>query len=319
MASVTLQLDAATRAQMKASYADYLLDPVPHSEFRAQVDGVTITAYASGKVLFQGKDVEAQVARWQGQATSAPSTKASATSAKAKPANHSNLPEDFANWTIIGSDEVGNGSYFGALTVCAVYLDAGDRAKIEGLGVKDSKLLTDAQILDLAPKLRQVLTHELTICSPAKYNEANKTRNANAIKVSLHNFTIQKLLAKLSARQKLALQGVLIDEFTSPQNYFNYLKKEAHPLTKGLYFAEKGESTHLAVACASIIARAWFLESLTTFGAPYDVVLPSGAGANVDAFAAKLIKKYGPDVLRETAKLHFKNTEKALALARKLK
>ena len=167
--------------------------------------------------------------------------------------------------------------------------------------------------------MRQVLTHELTICSPAKYNEANKTRNANAIKVSLHNFTIQKLLAKLSARQKLALQGILIDEFTSPQNYFNYLKKEAHPLTKGLYFAEKGESAHLAVACASIIARAWFLESLTTFGAPYDVVLPSGAGANVDAFAAKLIKKFGPDVLRETAKLHFKNTEKALALARKLK
>lgn len=248
-----------------------------------------------------------------------PSTKASATSAKAKPANHSNLPEDFANWTIIGSDEVGNGSYFGALTVCAVYLDAGDRAKIQGLGVKDSKLLSDAQILELAPKLRQVLTHELTICSPAKYNEANKTRNANAIKVSLHNFTIQKLLAKLSARQKLALQGILIDEFTSPQNYFNYLKKEAHPLTKGLYFAEKGESAHLAVACASIIARAWFLESLTTFGAPYDVVLPSGAGANVDAFAAKLIKKFGPDVLRETAKLHFKNTEKALALARKLK
>ena len=56
MASVTLQLDVASRAQMKAAYADYLLDPVPHSEFRAQVDGVTITAYASGKVLFQGKD-----------------------------------------------------------------------------------------------------------------------------------------------------------------------------------------------------------------------------------------------------------------------
>ena len=68
MASVTLQLDATTRAQMKATYADYLLDPVPHSEFRAQVNGVTITAYASGNVLFQGKNVDVQVARWQGQA-----------------------------------------------------------------------------------------------------------------------------------------------------------------------------------------------------------------------------------------------------------
>jgi len=39
----------------------------------------------------------------------------------------------------------------------------------------------------------------------------------------------------------------------------------------------------------------------------------------VNAFAAKLIKKFGPDVLRDTAKLHFKNTEKALALVSKLK
>ena len=92
MVSVTLQLDAASRAQMKATYADYLLEPVPHSEFRAQVDGVTITAYASGKVLFQGKNVDVQVARWQGQATSVPSTKARDTSAKANPANHSNKP-----------------------------------------------------------------------------------------------------------------------------------------------------------------------------------------------------------------------------------
>ncbi len=56
-------MDAANCAQMSLDlYADYLLEPVPHSEFHAQVDGVTITAYASGKVLFQGKDVEAQPA-----------------------------------------------------------------------------------------------------------------------------------------------------------------------------------------------------------------------------------------------------------------
>ena len=316
MASETLKMSAEQIAELKKYYQPYLVKAVPYSEFRAQVNGVTITAYTSGKVLFQGNTVENEVARWQTATETSASTKStSKTSSKTT----SSLPQDFAQWTIIGSDEVGNGSYFGALTVCAVYLDDALRQQIAMLGVKDSKLLNDTQIVQLAAKLQALVPHQLTVCSPEKYNQANQTRNANAIKVSLHNFTIQKLLTKLTSEQKANLRGVLIDQFTSPKNYFNYLKQEQYPLTQGLYFAEKGEGEHLAVACASIIARAWFLESLTTFGAPYDVVLPSGAGANVDQFAAKLIRQHGVDVLTKTAKLHFANTQKAQQLARKSK
>ena len=310
MASVTLTMDSADIERLAQYYQADQVKPVPHSVFRAQRPGVTITAYHSGKVLFQGNAIESEVARWQSEKNVAGSTKASTLHQSA------NLPDNFAEWTIIGSDEVGNGSYFGALTVCAVYLDVSLRRQIATLGVKDSKLLNDSQIIELAAKLQQLVPYHLTVCSPSDYNRANQTRNANQIKVSLHNFTVQKLIAKLDLTQRQALQGVLIDQFTSPRNYLRDVRQEAHPLTEGLYFAEKGESEHLAVACASIIARACFLESLVTFGAPYDVVLPSGAGANVDQFAAKLIQRHGLEALEQTAKLHFKNTEKAKRLAK---
>lgn len=314
MSSETLKLTAATIKKMQAQYDAYLVKPVPYSKFRAQKNGITITAYTSGKVLFQGQNIESEVSQWRQESKNSPSAKASDKATKKVDAQ---LPQGFENWTIIGSDEVGNGSYFGALTVCAVYLPKEQIPLIKELGVKDSKMLSDAQIRELAWQIKATVPYHLTNCSPAKYNEANESRNANAIKVSLHNFTLQKLLAKLNETQKNKLEGILIDQFTPPNNYYKHLKNEDNPYKGEIYFAQKGESKHLAVACASIIARDAFLESLEMLGKPYGLVLPSGAGVKSDQVAMRLINRYGTSILQQTAKLHFANTQKALKLAGK--
>lgn len=302
MSSQTLVLTKEIIVKMQAYYKEYLLNAVPYSIFRAKKNGIMITAYESGKVLFQGYGAENEAAQWG--TTEVPTKKAVSNSSK--------LPKNFAEWTIIGSDEVGNGSYFGALTVCAVYVPNNKIPLLKELGVRDSKELSDKQIVDLAWQIKECVPHHLTVCNPVDYNRANQTRNANEIKVSLHNFTIQKLLTKLSSEEKQALQGVLIDEFTSETNYFRYLKKEVNPYQEKIFFEKKGESHHIAVASASIIARAAFLESLASLGKPYNTKLPSGAGTNVDTFALPFAKKYGKTFLDKTAKLHFKNTEKIM-------
>lgn len=311
MSSETLKLSPAVINKMQSHYERNLIKPVPYSQFRAQKNGVTITAYTSGKVLFQGNNIEAEVNQWRSDSPSKPS--ASSTTKATGPV----LPEGFEQWTVIGSDEVGNGSYFGALTVCAVYLPKDRIPLIKELGVKDSKMLSDTQIRDLAWQIKATVPYHLTVCQPDKYNQANLTRNANAIKVSLHNFTLQKLLAKLTEQEKNELEGILIDQFTPAKNYYQHLKNEDNPYKGELYFAQKGESKHLAVACASIIARDAFLESLESLGKPFGIVLPSGAGTQVDQIAMRLINRYGTDVLNKTAKLHFANTQKALKLAGK--
>ncbi|MBK0347041.1 ribonuclease HIII [Aerococcaceae bacterium zg-ZJ1578] len=307
MSHQTLLLSNEIIQQMQQYYETYMLSAVPHSIFRAKKNGVTVTAYKSGKVLFQGERAEQEAEKWRDNTQNTPTARQ-----KKNNSNLSTLPANFSQWTIIGSDEVGNGSYFGALTVCAVYLPQDKQALMTELGVKDSKQLSDKQILDLAWQIKASVPYHLTVCPPAKYNEANQTRNANGIKVALHNFTLQKLLAKLSLDEKEKLQGVLIDQFVAEKKYLDYLKKEQNPYTTDLYFVQKGESHHLAVACASIIARAAFLESLETLGKQYNLTLPSGAGANIDKLGRQLVQKYGQQILPTIAKMHFANTEKIL-------
>ena len=64
MASRTIKLNQAKIKEMQDHYQAHLLKPVPYSVFRAKVNGTSITAYTSGKVLFQGKDIEQEVGKW---------------------------------------------------------------------------------------------------------------------------------------------------------------------------------------------------------------------------------------------------------------
>ncbi|MCR8968650.1 ribonuclease HIII [Facklamia sp. 7083-14-GEN3] len=310
MESVTLKVEQITLNDMKKKYQKHLIKPVPYSIFRAKLPYVTITAYKSGKVLFQGKAAEDEARIWSkdlSQFINSKNTEAI-----------SHLPTDIQFKNIIGSDEVGNGSYFGPLTVCAVYLPFEKQDLIKELGAKDSKKLSDQEIGRIAADLMHSIDYHLTIANPQKYNQMIQKYNANGLKARLHNFTIQELYKKLSFEQKNNLDGVLIDQFTPEKNYYQHLKSEKEVYRNHVYFAKRAESIHLSVACASIIARDAFVKKLHALGEPFGSKLPSGAGKNVDLFAAKLIDRYGIESLNQIAKLHFANTEKAKNLSKTL-
>ena len=305
MNSVTLVLKPNQIQEMQFFYSQQLLEPVPYSIFRAKDKQVTITAYQSGKVLFQGKQAQEVASLWQEKFDSHhPHSQK-----QVKPTENLNKLDRL---NIVGSDEVGNGSYFGALTVCSVYLSTQQIPRMIDLGVKDSKLLTDSRIISLATQIKQEIKYSLTICNPIDYNQLIGPYNAVSLKVHLHNKTINQLLKQLNSQELSSLDGILIDQFTNPNNYYKYLASEINPIQKQLIFHQRAESEHLSVACASIIARAAFLQSLNDLGKDYQVSLPSGAGHQVDQIAKDLVKQFGPTILENTAKLHFKNTTKIL-------
>ncbi|UUX34617.1 ribonuclease HIII [Fundicoccus culcitae] len=315
MTSITLTMTDQDIQKMQAFYQDYLLNTVPYSVFRAKKNNTTITAYTSGKVLFQGNDAQQEAEQWQARATTVDSKAPKKESPTITP-----LVKKLHQANLIGSDEVGNGSYFGSLTVCAVYLPQDKQALVKELGVRDSKVLTDTQIRQIAADLKVTLTYKLVECPPIRYNKMTSTMNANQIKVALHNEALQALInEKMNDNEKAEFDGVLIDQFTSEKNFYHYLKNEPHPYSGKIHFMEKAESHNLAVASASIIARAAFVDSLVRLGKPYGRKLPSGAGKNVDLFAAELIRDHGEGALFKTAKLHFANTKKAKLLANKYK
>ncbi|MBO1084783.1 MULTISPECIES: ribonuclease HIII [Enterococcus] len=302
MSNIILKVTTNQMNKMKEAYRPFLVQkPIPYTLFSAKKNGTTITAYTSGKVMFQGTGAEQEAAKWGNPLTAK----------KATQTNSSSLPKDLQTLSVLGSDEVGNGSYFGPLTVCAAYVDQTQLKELRTLGVKDSKELKDGQIIQLAKVLKETIPYQLLVLPPKKYNEIQPTYNAVRMKVALHNQAIHLLLQKIAPVKP---DAILIDQFTPEANFKKYARLEKNQLTEKLYFVTKGEQYHLAVAAASIISRASFLEELNKESAELGLTLPSGAGTKSDQVAATILKKGGEALLANYAKLHFANTEKAKKL-----
>ena len=271
----------------------------PYATFAAKVKGVTVLVYTSGKVVFQGANAETIAEQFGYQ---------SASKSTSDTVSGQDMP-------LIGSDEVGNGSYFGGLAVVASFVTPDDHALLKKLGVDDSKNLTDSKIRQIAPVLENNIKHKALLLSPQKYNQVvgkGKMHNAVSVKVALHNQAIYLLL-----QDGVKPEKIVIDAFTSRQNYQKYLKNEANQFANPLTLEEKAEGKYLAVAVSSIIARNLFLENLDKLSQEVQYKLPSGAGSQSDKVASQILAAYGMSGLEHTAKLHFANTQKAQALLKK--
>ena len=261
----------------------------PYIRYFLKLPQASISVYTSGKVLLQGEAAESYASFFGYQV--------------AQVTSGQNLP-------LIGTDEVGNGSYFGGLAVVASFVTPDQHDFLRKLGVGDSKILTDQKIRQLAPLLKEKIQHQALLLSPSKYNEIIGERyNAVSVKVALHNQAIFLLLQKGVQPEK-----IVIDAFTSSQNYEKYLKNEANHFPNPITLEEKAEGKYLAVAVSSIIARDLFLENLENLGKELGYQLPSGAGTASDKVASQILQAYGMKGLSFCAKLHFKNTEKAKKL-----
>ena len=261
----------------------------PYIRYFFKLPQASVSIYTSGKVLLQGEAAESYASFFGYQV--------------AQVTSGQNLP-------IIGTDEVGNGSYFGGLAVVASFVTPDQHDFLRKLGVGDSKTLTDQKIRQIAPLLKEKIQHQALLLSPSKYNEVIGERyNVVSVKVALHNQAIFLLLQKGVQPEK-----IVIDAFTSSQNYEKYLKNEANHFPNPVTLEEKAEGKYLAVAVSSIIARDLFLENLENLGRELGDQLPSGAGTASDKVASQILQAYGMKGLSFCAKLHFKNTEKAKKL-----
>ena len=292
------------------SYYEKYSKPItpPNTLFAAKKGNVNITAYKSGKVLFQGSDSKEESEKWTSLSLSSSSTN----SKKKRETLATSLPADFTTWSIIGSDEVGTGSYFGPLTVAAVYLSKDHFSFAKELGVRDSKDMKDKEIIKVAKDLLSFLPYSLLTVTPEKYNVIQPTMSQGKMKAILHNQALNNVLQKIDPVEP---QGILIDQFELPTTYYKHIKDQPFQIKNNVYFQTKGESHHLAVAAASILARYAFLTSLNQLTKQAGLTIPSGAGNASNLVAANLLKKGGLPLLNHYAKLHFANTDKARKIA----
>ena len=217
-----------------------------------------------------------------------------------------------------GSDESGKGDFFGPLVVCCAYTDEALSAKMQEMGVKDCKQMSDKSVLTAGAKLRALLGptgYAVVKLGPAAYNRLySKIKNINRMLAWAHGTAIEELLEK-----RQSCPRVVVDQFAPTESTILRALKTRGKAIK-VEQRHKAESD-IAVAAASVIAREIFLRDIMKmgeeiFGPPAEgrENVPAGSSdPRVRALAEEMVRKEGPVWLMNHVKAHFQTTDKVLA------
>jgi ribonuclease HIII len=209
-------------------------------------------------------------------------------------------------------DESGKGDFFGPLVVAAAYCDETLASSLREVGVKDSKLISsDAKALAVADAAAEILgkARFAVLCIPCgSYNRIYaKERNLNKMLAVAHARCIAKVLEGVPSCRR-----AVSDQFGDGKAVGKALAQR----WKGDVIVEsrpRAESD-IAVAAASVLARARFIREIDALQNKFGPDLPKGATTTIVVpVAVRLAEAYGPGVLVETSKCHFKTLDKVLA------
>ncbi len=293
-ASFTFKIDSAQAAKLRLILEEkgFTFREVPYTLYGAQKQKLTINVYTSGKLLVQGKGAAEFV-----EFTIEPEIVGEAKLGYDEIHN----PEMFQPH--LGIDESGKGDFFGPLVIAGVFVDGDLPRQLLDLGVKDSKQITsDQKARDLADAIKDLISLDrcnVIVISPEKYNDLYvKFKNLNRLLAWGHATVIENLLTRWPNCPR-----ALSDKFAHESLIQRALKEHGKKII--LQQRTKAESD-IAVAAASILARAAFLDRLKYLGERVGTTLPKGASTQVKATAREIVKKSGPDALKCVSKFHFK-------------
>ncbi|HCE18432.1 MAG TPA: ribonuclease HIII [Anaerolinea thermolimosa] len=207
----------------------------------------------------------------------------------------------------IGTDEAGKGDVFGPLVVAGVAVTAETLPQLQALGVRDSKVLDDAAILRLAGAIKALCPHEVLVLEPQTYNKLypRHGRNLNRLLAWAHAQAIARLA------QQTGITHALSDQFSTAHELETAVAQEA----PGVHLRQFPQAERdPAVAAASILARAAFLEGLHALQQRFKgVSIPLGAtDPQVRQAVRDIYERWAMDGLRAAAKCHFRTVTEAL-------
>jgi ribonuclease HIII len=308
LTSYTIKLNDAQAKQVQVYLEGHGFKPVqvPYARFAGQSESLNVVFYESGKLVAQGKGTEDFVVYFL-----EPEVLQQAKLGYDEVLN----PKAFEPH--IGVDESGKGDYFGPLVVSSVFVARDGFSKLRDLQVRDSKTISsDNKAIDMAKSIRKLKECAVEVISmgPQAYNRLqNKMRNVNDVLGWGHARAIENVLAKIDPKKTGTIcSRAISDQFGNKRIIERALMERGKTIE--LEQRHRAEED-LAVAAASIVARAEFLLALKRLSTKWKIFFPKGASAAVIAAGQEFVVQHGKDLLPQVAKVHFRTTEKVTGIA----
>ncbi|MCS7063753.1 MAG: ribonuclease HIII [Methylacidiphilales bacterium] len=293
--NLTLSQIELLRKKLEEYHFD--IERAPYTHFKANGDKVTVSAYDSGAVVIQGKGAKDFVTF-----ILEPDVLQKAT------LGYEEILEPELFEPHIGVDECGKGDFFGPLVVAGVYTDEETSRALMQARIRDSKKIkSDMQAKKLAREIKTTIgsqSFKILVLMPLRYSELYaEFKNLNRLLAWAHATVIEDLILR-APKAHFALS----DQFADPI----VLEKELLRRHKKIPLRQRTNAEKdIAVAAASILARAEFIDRLHQLSLEVGVPLPKGA-SQVKEAALEILRKHGADTLERLCKVHFKTYNELL-------
>jgi len=306
LTSYTCKLTDAQAAALREYLAarNFRFREVPYARFAAEKDKLNAVFYESGKLVLQGKGTQEFI-----EFVLEPEILKEAKLGYEAVLNPDLLLPRF------GVDESGKGDFFGPLCIAGVYINESVVNAWKDSGIRDSKnISSDKRIRELAELIRETpgcVTSVVPIGNES-YNRLYKTmRSVNAMLAWGHARVIENLMGQRH-RMNPAPVRAISDQFAASKET---VAKALMEMGREIELVQKHKAEEdLAVAAASILARHEFVTRLANLEKQFEIKLPKGASAAVDAAAKEFIAKHGVENLPKVAKMHFRTALRAQGL-----
>ncbi|HTV63726.1 MAG TPA: ribonuclease HIII [Verrucomicrobiae bacterium] len=291
-------LDAALRAR------NWKPRQVPYARFAFDSDKCNVVFYESGKLVVQGKGTQEFI-----EFLLEPEI------LKEVKLGYETVLNPRLLDPRIGVDESGKGDFFGPLCIAGVYINEKVIAAWKDLGVRDSKnISSDKKIAELAGAIRKTpgaVVDVVPIGNEAYNRLYAKMKSVNTILAWGHARVIENLLGQRHRMEPPPVRA-MSDQFAASKSV---IEKALMAAGREIELVQRHRAEEdLAVAAASILARDDFVKRLAKLEKQFEMKLPKGASAAVDAAAKEFVAKFGADALAKVSKLHFRTALRAQGL-----
>ena len=218
----------------------------------------------------------------------------------------SNQEKQYYPYSHIGCDETGSGDFFGPLCVVACYIDERDYDWLASLNVRDPKLMTPQEVIEIAREIKDRLVYSLLILDNSHYNQmAAAGNNLANIKAKLYNQAMINVIQRIEH----PISKVTIDAFLAPKKYYRYLKSKI-VVVRHIEF--KKEEMSLAMKCAHILSQYAYLQYYQNMCQSLNTTLPRGFNILANDTGTSIVQEHGKDILWKVSKTNFPNYKQIL-------
>ncbi len=283
---------------------NYKFREVPYARFAAEKDKTNLVFYESGKLVVQGKGTQEFI-----EFVLEPQV------LKEARLGYETILNPELLVPRLGIDESGKGDFFGPMCIAGVYVKESVVNAWKDSGIRDSKnISSDKKIKELAELIRNTpgcVTTVVPIGNEAYNRLYQKMRSVNTLLAWGHARVIENLMG-LRHQMNPAPVRAISDQFASNKETVG---KALMTLGREIELVQKHRAEEdLAVAAASILARHEFVTRMGALSKQFEMELPRGASAAVDAAAKEFIARHGVENLPKVAKMHFRTALRAQGL-----